>query len=85
LDEEKYSKENLIARLNKFNGMLDIDLLEQKQITQFLLDELTSPTPRIILIEAVVRTFRESFIDTPNHFKAQELAVSIWRYMETKK
>ena len=64
--EQTETKEQLLDRLTGFSKMLGDDTLPAgKQYVQFLLDELRAESPRVFVLESVVRSFREAFKGFP--------------------
>ena len=62
IEEQTETKEQLLERLTGFSELLGDDTLPAgKQYVQFLLDELRSESPRVFVLESVVRSFREAF------------------------
>ncbi|WP_421101767.1 TetR/AcrR family transcriptional regulator [Sporosarcina psychrophila] len=84
--EQTETKEQLLERLTGFLEFLGDDTLPAgKQYVQFLLDELRAESPRVFVLESVVRSFREAFKGFPHEPEAHELAYKVWRYMDTVK
>jgi len=77
--------EGLLSRLTKFQVELSPEQIDLKQYTQFLIDEFNSLSPRTGLIESVVRSFRESLMNSSHDQEAQDLAACVWIYLETLK
>jgi len=84
--EQTETKEQLLERLTGFLEFLGDDTLPAgKQYVQFLLDELRAESPRVFVLESVVRSFREAFKGFSHEPEAHELAYKVWRYMDTVK
>ena len=84
LVEQTETKEQLLERLTGFSELLGDDTLPAgKQYVQFLLDELRAESPRVFVLESVVRSFREAFKGFPHEPEAHELAYKVWRYTDT--
>ena len=77
--------EQLIHKLKEFNKKIQLVDQEVNQYLDFIIDEIASNQPRILLLETVTRSFRQAFIKTPNELETRELAASIWRYLESLK
>jgi len=84
LVEQTESKEQLLERLTGFSELLENDTIPAgKQYVQFLLDELRTESPRVFVLESVIRSFREAFKGFSHEPEAHELAYKVWRYMDT--
>ena len=77
--------DQLIRKLKQFNNKISFEEQDAKQYIEFIIDEIASEQPRILLLETVTRSFRQSFIKTPYELETRELAASIWGYLETLK
>ena len=77
--------DQLIHKLKQFNKKIQLEDQDVKQYMEFIIDEIASEQPRILLLETVTRSFRQAFIKTPYELETRELAASIWGYLETLK
>ena len=78
------TKQQLQLLLTDFNDSLaDADRLKSRQYIEFIIDELNSEHPRVFLLETVTRSFRETFIGSPEEHKAQALASALWTFLDT--
>ncbi|QUW21058.1 TetR/AcrR family transcriptional regulator [Sporosarcina sp. Marseille-Q4063] len=75
----------LISNLKKFNQKIQHDDQDAKQYVEFIIDEIAREQPRIILLETITRSFRQTFSKTPHELETRELAASIWGYLDTLK
>lgn len=84
LVEKTETKEQLLERLTGFSELLgDGTLPAGKQYVQFLLDELRAESPRVFVLESIIRSFREAFKGLSHEPEAHELAYKVWRYTDT--
>lgn len=75
--------QKLIKHLTEFNDSLDNETKDKnKETIAFLLDEFHSKNPRLSLIEAIARSFRKTFVGTSYEKITQEIAASIYHYLE---
>ncbi|MFD1927459.1 TetR/AcrR family transcriptional regulator [Sporosarcina siberiensis] len=85
-EEYTQTKTEIVQRLERFNEEIDKDVKAcSTQYIQFILNELRLEHPRIFLLETILRSFRESFADTPDEREVHEITSSLWRYLETLK
>lgn len=83
LDEHMQTKEQLLEQLSGFYKALEEDSRQRgSQFVQFLIDEMRSEEPRVLLMETIVRSFREAFEGTSHEQESRELASKIWRYID---
>lgn len=83
LEGHKQTKQQLLEQLTGFLKALEEDSRQRgSQYVQFLIDEMNSEEPRVLLMETVVRSFREAFVGTSHEPESRELASKVWRYMD---
>ena len=80
-----FNREQLIKELVQFKQKVLPEYQEAKQYIDFITEEISSEQPRVVLLETITRSFRQSFMKTPYDFESRELAASIWAYLETLK
>ena len=86
IDILTYTKQQLHAQLMQFHKVIGDDALpDSKQHIHFIMDEIDSEYPRILILESVLRSFREYFAGTLHEHEAQELATNIWGYIDALK
>ena len=73
--------EVLIKSLQKFIAQLPEEESQGKLYSQFLLDELSTESPRFYLLESVVRSFRQAFTGTDQQLQAVELSAATWLFI----
>lgn len=83
-DVHIYTKEQLHAELSQFlQETEDVMTADCKEHIQFIMEEIIVENPRTFILQSVLRSFRECFIDTLHARNAQEITARIWEYMET--
>lgn len=77
--------EDILERLASFHQQLQREKDEQNsQFVTFLQDELIAEAPRLQLIEAILRSFRQAFKDTPHEFTVIKLISDIWIHLQSE-
>ncbi|AXI01015.1 TetR/AcrR family transcriptional regulator [Sporosarcina sp. PTS2304] len=74
------TQEVLIEKLQLFSQ--DIPNTNGKQYALFLLEELSTDSPRTYLLESVVRSFRQAFEGTEWQLQAIELSAAMWLFID---
>lgn len=83
-DRPIQTKQQLHKEIQDFYEMTENDTTaECKQHIQFIIDEIRAEHPRTFVLQSVLRSFRECFIDTLHARDAQEITAKIWAYMKT--
>ena len=84
IDKSRQTKEQLLLQLKGFcDAVEDKARVRGMEYAEFMLNEMGLERPRVFLLEAVLGSFREAFVNTPQELLAQELASSMWRYLDT--
>lgn len=82
--EGNQTKHQLLEDLATFKEQLDNeDQATSEEYIDFLIDELKKESPRTHLLEAIARSFRESFSGTVHEHAARKLASEIWIFVES--
>ncbi|PIC64775.1 TetR family transcriptional regulator [Sporosarcina sp. P13] len=69
----------LVEKMQTFVGELPEST--GKQYGQFLVEELSSDTPRNYMLESVVRSFRQAFEGSEFQLQAVELSAAVWLFI----
>lgn len=86
INKKVYTSQEILALMTEFNRSIENDSkASDDQFIQFMIDEIQSKTPRVSILEAVNRSFRETYTDSAHEHQAEELALNIWRYIDTLK
>ncbi|MHA6258877.1 TetR/AcrR family transcriptional regulator [Sporosarcina sp. CAU 1771] len=86
VEKGSVTKQDLIVQLSGFYNALEKDAsLSGKECLQFLIEELHSEKPRTFLLESVVLSFREAFVETDYEVEAKGYVVDILGYVEMYK
>lgn len=79
-------KKRILAKLNSFYKEVENkERLDKNQFISFLMDEINSKEPRVFILESVIQSFRNAFIDTDYEREARKLALHVWEYVEALK
>ncbi len=85
-NERVISKVAIIEQLQLFNEKLtEKDSENSVELTNFLLEELQKPDERLYVLESIFYFFSKSFENTPHKAEVNEISISFWRYLESKK
>ncbi|MEV9640983.1 TetR/AcrR family transcriptional regulator [Mammaliicoccus sciuri] len=76
------TQEVLVGELRDFIGQLPADENTGKLYAQFLFEEMTSESPRMYLLESVVRSFRQAYEGTDLQHRTIELSAAIWLFID---
>lgn len=82
-EKKKISPQALIEQLSDFEQSIEMDSSNGREYIQFLIDELQQENPRRYLIEAISRSFAETFVNTIDGDEAQEITAKLWTYIDT--
>lgn len=75
--------DEVLERLIVFKEQLQREKDPQNmQYVAFLHDELSNTEPRVQLIEAILRSFRQAFEDTPHEYTVMKLVSDIWIHIQ---
>jgi len=86
INKKDFTKSELITEMKAFNSIVKNEESSNKnQLIQFMIDEIQIESPRVSLIEAVNRSFREACTNTVYEYQARNLSANILRYMDTLK
>lgn len=86
INKKDFTKSELITEMKAFNSTIKNEESSNKnQLIQFMIDEIQIESPRVSLIEAVNRSFREACTNTVYEYQARNLSANILRYMDTLK
>lgn len=78
-------KEEMLDRLAAFKEQLLREKDEQNiELVVFLHEELSTAEPRVQLVEAVLRSFRQAFEHTPHEYTMMKLASDIWLHIQVE-
>lgn len=84
-EAEGLVKEDVMARLDSFKQQLEGEKDEQNlQYIGFLQDELHSETPRLQLVESVLRSCWQAFENTSHEYTVMKLISDIWIYIQAE-
>lgn len=84
--KQVYTKQELVTQLETFSHTVKTETnSDDHQLTQFMIDEIQTNSPRIAIIEAVNRSLRETYTNTALEHQAKELSATIWRYIDRLK
>ncbi|HWK23947.1 MAG TPA: TetR/AcrR family transcriptional regulator [Ureibacillus sp.] len=85
-EETKVSREMLLEQLQGFTEKLTPEDLENGvEYANFLLKELQSQSGNIHVMEAILPVFNNVFKETSHEAEANEIAISLWRFLQIKK
>lgn len=86
VNERIISKVAIIEQLQQFNEKLtEKDSENSVELTHFLLEELQKPDEKLYVLESIFYFFNKSFENTPHKKEVNEISVSFWRYLDSKK
>ncbi len=85
-EETKVTSSMLVLQLEGFTEKLTPDDLENGvEYANYLLNELRAHSVNFHVMEAILPVFNNAFKDTPHEAEANEISVSLWRYLQIKK
>ncbi|MDI7743630.1 TetR/AcrR family transcriptional regulator [Lysinibacillus fusiformis] len=85
-EETKVTSSMLVHQLEGFTEKLTPDDLEKGvEYTNYLLNELRAHSVNFHVMEAILPVFNNAFKDTPHEAEANEISISLWRYLQIKK
>lgn len=81
---QSITKNDLIEKVQGFLGQLKLDTDNRvgTQFTESILDELQRNELRLAVIEAMLKPFREAFVNTPHAGENVELANLLWYFIK---
>lgn len=85
-NEEINLKLSIIKQLQLFNEKLtEKDSEKSVEIANFLLEELQKSDERLYVLESIFSSFIKVFENTPLTEEVNEISISFWRYLNSKK
>lgn len=85
-NEEVNLKLSIIKQLQLFNEKLtEKDSEKSVEIANFLLEELQKSDERLYVLESIFSSFIKVFENTPLTEEVNEISISFWRYLNSKK
>ncbi len=86
LNKPTITSKQLLGKFDEFIELLSYEEYEKsKQYVEFLMTEIKSNCPRILLLESVIKSFKEAFIESSYEAEALSLITNIWKYIDAKK
>lgn len=84
-EETKITKSMLLEQLYGFTDKLTLDDPEGGvEYAKFLQNELQSENENTFVLEAVLPAFNNAFKNTSHEAEANEISISLWRYLQIK-
>ncbi|MDN4494960.1 TetR/AcrR family transcriptional regulator [Ureibacillus aquaedulcis] len=84
-EETQITKSILLQQLHGFTEKLTADDPESGvEYAKYLLNELQTKDEKTYILEAVLPAFKNAFKDTSHEAEANEISVSLWRYLQIK-
>jgi len=84
--ETKVNRSTLIEQLHGFTEKLTPEDVENGvAYANYLLNELQAKAENFYVIEAILPAFNSAFKDTSHEAEANEISISLWRYLQIKK
>lgn len=85
-EETKVTSNMLVKQLEGFTEKLTPDDLEQGvEYANYLLNELRAHSVNFHVMEAILPVFNNAFKNSPHEAEANEISISLWRYLQIKK
>ena len=85
-EETKVTREMLIQQLQGFTEKLTPEDIESGvEYTNYLLNALHAKSDNLHVMEAILPAFNNAFKETSHEPEANEISISLWRYLQIKK
>ncbi|QCR33944.1 TetR/AcrR family transcriptional regulator [Lysinibacillus sp. SGAir0095] len=85
-EETRVTSNMLVQQLEGFTEKLTSDDSENGvEYANYLLNEMRAHSMNFYVMEAILPVFNNTFKDTPHEAEANEISVSLWRYLQIKK
>lgn len=84
IQDNNQTKKQLLTQLMGIRQQLDSEGMDRNhQYINFLIEEIQAEAPRFFLLETVIPSFRESFIGTHFDHRSDEIALGLWKYLDS--